>query len=170
MELSNQSIEVQKKKKWTVGRSLKWGVAVYFVGTMGYAWTHPEWIAQMQADSALKAEQAKAEAPKPPTVAAAELVKAYKSNEIAADRIYKGEWYFITGFVGSIGKDILDDPYVTVGNGASFEGNTVQCMLSSKGAQVAERLSKGDTVRAYGKVDGFVILNVLVRKCELEIL
>jgi tRNA(Ile2) C34 agmatinyltransferase TiaS len=90
--------------------------------------------------------------------------------EGAADKIYDGEWYYITGVVDSIGKDILDDPYVTLGDGAKFETNTVQCMLTRKGAKAAEQLSKGDSVRAYGKVEGFVILNVLVRKCELEIM
>jgi tRNA_anti-like len=115
-----------------------------------------------------KAEAAKAES-KGPTVQASELVDAYKSNEIAADKIYKGEWYSITGFVDSIGKDILDDPYVTIGEGAKFEVNTVQCMLTGKGSKVAEQLSKGTPVRAYGKIEGFVLLNVLVRKCELNV-
>lgn len=47
------------------------------------------------------------------------LLADYENNEVGADLKYKGKYLKVTGKVGDIKKDILDDIYVTVGTGSS---------------------------------------------------
>ena len=54
-------------------------------------------------------------------VAAAKIFAEYEANEIAADSKYKGKYWSISGTVNDIGKDILDNMYVSlVGDGVIF--------------------------------------------------
>jgi hypothetical protein len=47
-------------------------------------------------------------------VTAAELVKAYRSNEIAADQKYKNRYLFVQGYIESVSKDISGEINVTL--------------------------------------------------------
>lgn len=59
-------------------------------------------------------------APAPPVapsiidISAEQLYADYAANEVLADSKYKGQWLHVTGTVVEIGKDIADDPYVTL--------------------------------------------------------
>lgn len=102
--------------------------------------------------------------PEPDSIAAAKLYQEYEANEIAADKKYKGKKMRISGKVESIGKDVLNEPYITLYAGdAAFH---VQCYLND-GAQ-AEILKKGDTIVLDGEVSGLSVLNVLVKDCVIQ--
>lgn len=94
------------------------------------------------------------------------LSKAYEDNTVAADQIYKDKNVRITGIIDDIGKDILDDPYVTFeGTQTSFFG--VQCMFGRGNEGSLVSLSKGQELTVTGKVSGELIGNVLVKGCKV---
>lgn len=97
------------------------------------------------------------------TVDAGSLVEVYEENEVRADDQYKGKWIYVEGRVETIGKDIFDNPYVTLasGNGISM----VQCTMANSGD--AAKLDKGQRVAIRGKVKGKALMAVLLDKCEL---
>lgn len=99
-------------------------------------------------------------------VTAVELSQAYDNNKVAADTKYKDKVVEVSGIVDSIGKDILDDPYVTLkGRSTSLFG--VQCMFSRASEGELANLSKGQSITLKGRVDGELIGNVLVRGCTI---
>lgn len=93
------------------------------------------------------------------------LLSEYKDNEVRADSEFKGRTVTFSGVANTIGKDILDTIYITVGHGWDFELPEVQCMFNDQWARQAARVSKGDRVRLRGHVQG-KMMNVLVRDCE----
>lgn len=95
-------------------------------------------------------------------ISARQLHTEYEKNQIAADERYKDQWVLVTGIVASIGKDILDDPYVALETDNQFM--SVQCMLADDAAAEASRLSKGQEVSMRGRVDG-KLMGVIVREC-----
>lgn len=98
-------------------------------------------------------------------VSAAELLQAYEGNEVAADARFKGKVVEVTGIVGDIKKDILDDIYVTIGTGKELEIPEVQCFVADGMAGKAGGLAKGAKITAVGTVDG-LMMNVLVKDCR----
>lgn len=100
------------------------------------------------------------------TATIGEILKAYKGNELGADSTYKGKRVRVTGGVlDSIKKDILDQPYVTIGTGAPFEIPQVQCSLAGDQVAKAARMNKGDRVTVTGDVEG-LLMNVQMKDCE----
>lgn len=98
-------------------------------------------------------------------VNAHELIKEYEANEVAADNKYKGKNVIISGTIHDIGKDILDDPYITFASNDEMVFTAVQCMFKDK-AEVAN-FAKGQKVTVTGRVDG-KLMNVLLKDCELK--
>jgi hypothetical protein len=90
------------------------------------------------------------------------LLAAYKENEVDADDRYKGKVVVVSGKVDDIGKDILDDAYVTVGTGAAFELPTAQCSLGDP--TDAKGLKKGQAITVRGEVRG-LMMNVQLGDC-----
>lgn len=99
-------------------------------------------------------------------VAIGTLLSEYKDNEVRADQKFKGQLISTTGTVGEVKKDVLDHIYVTVGTGALFEIPTVQCFPVDGQESNAATLSKGDTVKIQGRVEG-LMMNVLIKECRL---
>lgn len=100
-------------------------------------------------------------------VEARTILTAYRGNEIAADNTYKGKLVQVNGgYVDDIKKDILDQPYVTVGTGAAFEIPQVQCSLRRDQAGKAATLQKGQRVTVRGEVKG-LMFNVHLDDCEV---
>lgn len=97
-------------------------------------------------------------------VAVADILTAYKDNEVSADSKYKGKWVEITGKVGEIKKDLLDSVYITVGTGAAFELPMVQCFVKKSMVKKSGELKKGQDITVKGRVDG-LLMNVLVKEC-----
>jgi hypothetical protein len=98
-------------------------------------------------------------------VDAATILKEYEANEVAGDNKYKDKVVEITGVVTSVGKDLLDDVYISVGTGAEFELATVQCFVNKDFIDKSATLQKGQKITVTGRVDG-VMLNVLVKDCR----
>jgi hypothetical protein len=98
-------------------------------------------------------------------VTAAKLMADYEANEVAADAQYKGKLVDVTGTIESIGKDILDAPYVALRtNEYSFP--VVQCMFErSEQAQLAS-LSKDTRITLRGRVSS-KLGNIIVRDCSI---
>jgi tRNA_anti-like len=95
------------------------------------------------------------------------LISDYKGNEVRGDSKWKGKLVSVTGVVGEIKKDIMDDVYVTLGTGAELEFDNVHCALASGQEGVAAQLSKGQRATFRGRVSGMIMMSVMVKDCEL---
>lgn len=100
------------------------------------------------------------------TVSASQILKAYENNKLKAEQTYAGKRIRVSGVVGSIGSDIMDQPYVTLGTGASFEVTQLQCMFSKEQAGQLANLDKGQSLTLEGTVDAYV-MNVMVKDCRI---
>lgn len=110
----------------------------------------------------------KAVPPQPAMKASAsQLVSAYEANEIAADAQYKDQIVEISGIVGDIKKDIMDNMYVTIGTGKQYEIRQVQAFFDDADAGQLMRLGKGQRVTVRCRIDG-LMMNVLARDCVLQ--
>lgn len=94
------------------------------------------------------------------------LVDYYKTNEVRADNDCKNRWILVTGTVQTIGKDILDHPYVTLAS-SSDDITCVQCIFSDDGeiAKLAN-LSTGQDISIIGVCQG-KMMNVLLEKSQI---
>lgn len=102
-------------------------------------------------------------------VKAVDLAAAYKDNEVAADGQYKDRNLVISGRVATIGKDILDSPYVTFATDPSNPYmENVQCLFGSGDQAALASLYKGEWVRIEGRCAGKSLINVLIRDCRLK--
>ncbi len=95
-----------------------------------------------------------------------QLSKEYEANEVAADNKYKGQVVVVSGSIKDIGKDILDDPYVVIGGLGFLDG--VQCMFSKSESSSIAALSKEQSIRIKGQVEGKLIGNVLLKSCSIQ--
>ena len=96
-----------------------------------------------------------------------EILSAYKNNEVGADNKYKGKNIQVTGKIGDIKKDILDNLYVTLGTGARFEIPQIQAFFDDSMNNQLGQLSKGRQLTIIGRVDG-LMMNVLLRDCIIK--
>lgn len=120
-------------------------------------------LTQEQKDSiAVVEKQQMIEDRKSQTIAASNLVGAYEDNEVNADDNFKGKQFYVEGYIGDIGKDILDDIYITLQAGSSFR--SVQCYINDKDA--VKNLQKGQKITIFGKCNG-LMMNVLMKNCKL---
>lgn len=95
-----------------------------------------------------------------------EIHDAYEANEVAADERYKGRTVALIGKVESIGKDILGDPYVMV-KALDGSSKTVQCMFEQSQTQGLASLSKEESIRVVGVVEGKLVY-IGLSKCRFE--
>lgn len=100
-------------------------------------------------------------------VEASALVKAYEDNEVAADNLYKGKFLEITGTINTIGKDILDDMYVSLRSGRELEIFGVQCFFAEEHKSQLAALKKGQQVKIIGRCDG-KFGNILIKDARLK--
>ena len=102
-------------------------------------------------------------------ITAKQLVKEYADNEVSADNKYKGKVLLVTGTIDDIGKDLVDDIYVAMGESSftGFEdGFGVQCFFSDKHKKEVGNLKKGDSIKIKGKCDG-VLGYVHLMGCQI---
>ncbi|CAG4911645.1 OB-fold protein [Paraburkholderia saeva] len=117
------------------------------------------------ADASAAEQAAPAPAPtraSPPVIriSAPQLYEEYKANEVLADTKYKGRWLYVSGIVDTIGKDVLDDPYVTLVGEDEFE--TVQAMFGKSAIQQLAQLHKGEQVSLMCRGNGKTFINVML--------
>lgn len=98
-------------------------------------------------------------------VSASQLSADYKANQVAADAKYKGKTVEVTGTISSIGKDILDTPYVTLSGSDVL--SSVQCMFDKSDADQLATLAKDTRITLTGKVKGEMVINVLLDNCSI---
>jgi len=99
-------------------------------------------------------------------VTAQQLVQEYEDNEVSADAKYEGNLVQVSGIVDSIGKDILDSPYITL-KGKQYSINRVQCMFSKRDAAILATVSKDESITLEGTLTGYTILNPLIEDCHI---
>lgn len=96
-----------------------------------------------------------------------DLHTAYQENEVAADAQYEDKLVKITGTIGNIGKDILDDVYITIETGEYLQ--SVQCYFSdNEQINTVATLKAGDTVTLIGRCSGLSLTNVIIKDCEIQ--
>lgn len=106
-------------------------------------------------------EEAKARAAE--TVSADQLKELYADNEVKADKIFKGNKFYVTGTITEISKDIMDNIYVTLNGDESLRG--VKCYFDNE--DIAADFKKGQQVTFQGRGDGYLILDVIMKDCTL---
>ena len=92
-----------------------------------------------------------------------QLFAEYESNEIAADNKFKGKYVKLTGRIDDIGKDILDNMYLTLA-ASDFFG--IQVFFNDEDSGAVANLSKGSRVTVVCRVEG-LMANVLCRDAAL---
>jgi hypothetical protein len=107
---------------------------------------------------------APASEPAPIVVTATKLMADYNANEVAADAQYKGRIVDVSGTINSIGKDILDAPYVALSTNEYY--SVVQCMFSKSDQAQLASLSKDTRITLRGRVSG-KLGNIIVRDCSI---
>lgn len=121
-------------------------------------------LAVGSADSEQQTEQVKSSDPKS-SITAPKLYAEYEANEVAADNHYKGKVVIVNGIVEDIGKDLLDNAYITLVSGNIMFG--VQCFFAESEEQYFGSLSKGQQVSVKGRVGG-KLGNVLLNDCSFH--
>lgn len=96
----------------------------------------------------------------PMEVTAATLFADYKANEVAADNKYKGRALKVSGTIGSISKDVMDEPYITLIAENEFE--TVQASFSKSALPSLSKLHKGDGVTVTCKGNGMILTSPML--------
>lgn len=97
-------------------------------------------------------------------ITATQLYAAYDQNAIAADAAYKDKTLEVSGTIGTIGKDILDDMYVAL-NTSNIIGS-VQCMLKDSEFSKAVNLREGQQITVVGRNSGKLV-NIILRDCTI---
>ena len=97
-----------------------------------------------------------------------ELITSYEANEVKGDELYEGTEMRLTGKIGSIGKDILEEVYITFEREEQFAITSVQCYFSEETEiQKVMELGSGDEITVKGYCDG-KFGNVLIKDCVIE--
>jgi len=94
-----------------------------------------------------------------------ELYSAYDANEVSADEKYKGKKIAITGTIDNIGKDVMNNPYI------SFREDylkSVTCYFSKEDNKIISQLNKGEVATIIGECRGMSLTNVVIRNCKLN--
>lgn len=101
-------------------------------------------------------------------ITAEELLNSYKENEVSADNQYKNKVLEVSGVVKTVGKDIMDEPYVTLGTDNEFEIISVQCYFKDPAElDKVANLKPGEEITIVGTCSGSSI-NVLLKKCIIK--
>lgn len=91
------------------------------------------------------------------------LWQKYDQNPIAADNKYRGVRRTILGSIKDIGRDIMGNPYVIIGDRRIPGG--VQCTFTTDDEPEIAELRKGQLVAINGEIKGLILFNVLVSDC-----
>ncbi len=97
-------------------------------------------------------------------VTAPKLVGYYMENEIAADQRFKDKTLLVSGTVVSIGKDIMDTPYVTLSAEPYETFRTVQASFTKDAEGDLAYLRRGQHVQVRCHCRG-LFMNVQLNQC-----
>ena len=157
---------IADKFKFSISGGLKFIVVIVLLGIIGATMSSDSLkLDKMIQGTSKSSESSKEEVAPVIKVSAITLTEEYDANKVAADQKYKGNLLEIMGTIDSIGKDILDTPYVILkGRELSLFG--VQCMFSKDKESKLIELKKGQTLKVRGKLSGELIGNIIVRDCD----
>jgi hypothetical protein len=99
-------------------------------------------------------------------LSADELIAAYVSNEVAADSRYKNQSVDVTGIIDSIGKDVLDTPYVKIRGHNESGLRGVQASFSRSDESSLAPLAKGQGITVRCRCTG-LMMNVQLDRCSV---
>lgn len=87
-------------------------------------------------------------------ITATELIDSYDDNQVKCKQLYDDQDLKVTGTVKSMGTDILDHVYVSLGHDTRYVIVGIQCYAKDKDTenQIAE-LKEGDVITVVGKGD-----------------
>lgn len=115
--------------------------------------------------SAAAVAEAEAEPAPAFTVSAQKYLADYKANEVAADNVYKGKRFALTGRVKSIEKDILGKPRLDLQAGEMFEWVTATLRRSEETSAAA--LAKGQPITLHCSSGTMVATMVSATDCVI---
>lgn len=100
-------------------------------------------------------------------VSAVQLYGQYEANEVEADNRYKGKVLAVTGVIGDIGKDIVDQAYVLLSAGDALGMFGVQCFFDKSEEPNFGNLRTGQQLTIKGRCDG-KFGNVFLKDCSFQ--
>jgi len=101
-------------------------------------------------------------------VSVAELSAEFENNGLSASQKYEDKLVRVNGVVGNIDEDIMGTPYVVVHDPSDeYQFDGVQCMFKRGDTSQLTSLSKGERITVEGYLADEVILNILVRNCQV---
>lgn len=162
-----------------IGKMFKW-LLIGFAGfiALGLAIDAAKTPEQKAADAAAQAErqaqaarqatdQARQEMASLPSITASTLAKAYHDNTVAADQLYKGKKFKITGVIAEISTGFSGDPYITLRGGVNpFMEPQFQFDSNAPTEQIA-KLKKGGKITLVCVGSGDVAKIPMSRDCLL---
>src|ERR1019366_3806385 len=86
----------------------------------------------------------------PIAVNATQITQAYSDNQVSADQTYKGQLIEVSGAVSSIGKDLFNNPYVTLASTNPSNAYQVQCSFDQSQEDTLANLVKGENIMLEG--------------------
>jgi tRNA_anti-like len=127
----------------------------------------PDTTATVKESNAVAAPVVKA--PVQPTikVTADQLMSDYTANEVSADAKYKNNVIEVSGIVETIGKDIVDTPYIALKTGGQYSISSIQCMFAKSDESALASVSKGERIVLIGSVTG-KLGNVILNGCRIS--
>lgn len=96
-----------------------------------------------------------------------DILSSYEGNEVGADNKYKNNIIQVTGIVSGVKKDIMDNLYVTLGTGASFQIPEIQAFFDDSMNDQLGQLNKGSKLTVVCRIDG-LMMNVLAKDCVIK--
>jgi hypothetical protein len=130
---------------------LKW-VAIFFVGLIVLAliFGKDETTSSPEASQKATSEadtQTQVEATPPMEVTSEEILKAYKTNEMAANKKFKNQKLLVTGEIDSIEADISDNAVITFKTADKYEFLNPRASLTKEETDNATNLAKGQSIK-----------------------
>ena len=102
------------------------------------------------------------------SISAAELINAYKENEVKADKMYKDKIVEVNGIVDAVDSGIDDKAVVRLSDGDEFSFYNVHCYIDDENQDKACELKKGENVTIIGKEDGEIAGQPCIKDCKIK--
>ena len=100
-------------------------------------------------------------------VTADELLAAYKENELAGDKQFKGKTLLVTGVLDSIQSGIGDSPFLLLKAGDEFEFNMPQAHFNASETDSLVALKKGARIQIQCVSEGEMMGAPMLKDCKV---
>ena len=100
-------------------------------------------------------------------VTADELLAAYKENELAGDKQFKGKTLIVTGVLDSIQSGFGDTPYLMLKAGDEYEFNMPQAHFNASETDSLVALKKGESIQIQCVSDGEMMGSPMLKDCKV---